>query len=212
MRKIQAAGNWRPSFGQDGYEVGMSKESEMRTIGKQILACKQCGLHKTRNKPVVGEGSLDAKIMFIGEAPGFNEDMQGQPFVGKAGEMLDELLASAGLERAEIYIANIMKCRPPKNRNPQPEEIKACTPYLDRQIAIIKPETICPMGNFAATYIMEKFGHEPGSIGRIHGRTFKVRNLLLNSRIIPLYHPASAVYNPNMKFLLLADFKSVVNE
>jgi len=186
--------------------------NKMNKIEQEIRNCKKCGLSKTRNKPVVGEGSLDAKIMFIGEAPGFNEDMQGQPFVGKAGQLLDELLASAGLERAEIYITNILKCRPPKNRNPQPEEIKACTPYLDRQIAIIKPVTLCPMGNFAATYIMEKFGHKAESIGRIHGRVFKVRNLLLDARIIPLYHPASAVYNPAMKFILIADFKLIKGE
>jgi uracil-DNA glycosylase family 4 len=181
----------------------------MERIEEEVRNCRKCGLYKTRNKPVVGEGSLEAKIMLIGEAPGFNEDMQGRPFVGKAGLLLDELLASAGMERSEIYIANIMKCHPPNNRNPQPEEIKACTPYLDRQIAIIRPETICPMGNFAATYIMEKFGQKAESIGRIHGRVFRVRNLLLNARIIPLYHPASAVYNPGMKSILVADFRLI---
>jgi DNA polymerase len=190
----------------------MSKESNMPAITDQVQACKKCGLHKTRNKAVVGEGSLDAKVMFIGEAPGFNEDMQGRPFVGKAGRFLDELLSSIGLKRSEVYIANILKCRPPKNRNPQAEEIKTCTNYLDRQIAIIKPETICPMGNFAAAYILEKFGLKPDSIGKIHGKAFRVRNLLLNARIVPLYHPASAVYNPNMRFTLLQDFKSIVRK
>jgi uracil-DNA glycosylase family 4 len=187
-------------------------EEEMNRIEEEVSKCRKCGLYKTRNKPVVGEGSLDAKIMLIGEAPGFNEDMQGRPFVGKAGLLLDELLASAGLERSEIYISNIVKCRPPKNRDPQPEEIRACTPYLDRQIAIIKPETICPMGRFAATYIMEKFGHKADTIGRIHGRVFRVSNLLLNARIIPLYHPASAVYNPGLKSVLAEDFKVIKGE
>ena len=185
----------------------MSKESEMKAIAERISGCKRCGLYKTRTNPVVGEGSLKAKIMFIGEGPGFNEDVQGRPFVGRAGKFLDELLGSAGLLRKDVYIANILKDRPPNNRNPQPEEINACTPHLDRQIALINPETICPMGNFAAAYIMEKFGHKAEPIGKIHGKVFKVSNLILNSRIIPLYHPASAIYNPNMRVLLMEDFR-----
>ena len=187
----------------------MGKEQEMRKIEQDVIACERCGLYKTRTNPVLGEGSLDARTMFIGEGPGFNEDMQGRPFVGKAGKFLDELLDSVGLKRSGVYIANILKDRPPNNRDPQAEEIRACTPYLDRQISVIKPETLCPMGNFAAAYILEKFGHKPESIGRIHGKVFKVRNLLLKARIIPLYHPASAVYNPNMRTLLLEDFKSI---
>lgn len=185
----------------------MSKEEEMRKIAEDVQSCKGCGLFKTRKKAVVGEGSLGARIMLIGEGPGFNEDVQGRPFVGKAGKFLDELLESAGLKRSEVYIANILKCRPPKNRDPQLEEIKACTPHLDSQIAVIRPETLCPMGNFATAYILEKFGLKPESIGRIHGKVFKVRNLLLDARIIPLYHPASAVYNPGMRYTLHEDFK-----
>ncbi len=190
----------------------MSKQSEMQALAEQVRACRKCALSETRNNAVVGDGSLDAKIMLVGEAPGFNEDAQGLPFVGKAGKFLDELLSSAGLKRTDVYIANILKCRPPGNRNPETGEIKACTPYLDRQLAIIRPRTICPMGNFAAAYILEKFGLKADSIGRIHGRVFRVRNLMLDARIIPLYHPASAVYNPNMRYTLIEDFKALVIE
>ena len=190
----------------------MSKEEEIQAIAEEVAECKKCGLWKTRNKSVVGGGSLDAKIMLIGEAPGYNEDQRGEPFVGKAGKVLDEMLALIGLERGDIYIANILKCRPPSNRDPMPEEIGACTPYLDRQIGIIKPETMCLMGNFAASYIFGKFGIKQESMGKIHGRMFRVRNLLLDARIIPLYHPASAVYNPEMKSTLMQDFRVIKGE
>ena len=120
----------------------MDKEKEIEKIRQEIENCRECDLWKTRDKLVIGEGSLDAKIIFVGEEPGYNEDMQGKPFVGKAGNILDELLKSGGLQRKEIYIANILKCRPPKNRNPREEEIKACSSYLDRQIEIPKfPES-----------------------------------------------------------------------
>lgn len=190
----------------------MSKTSEMESLNDEVSSCMCCGLHKTRNNPVPGEGSLDARIMFIGEAPGSNEDMRGRPFVGRAGMFLDELLSSVGLKRVDVFIANILKCRPPGNRNPQAEEIRSCTAYLDRQIAIIAPETLCPMGNFAAGYILEKYGLKPEPIGRIHGKSSTVKNLLPDARIIPLYHPASAIYNPNMRNTLLEDFKRIVEE
>jgi DNA polymerase len=184
----------------------------MESLNNEVSICAECSLHKTRNKPVPGEGSLDAGIMLIGEAPGSNEDMQGRPFVGRAGMFLDELLSSAGLKRGDVFIANILKCRPPKNRNPQAEEIRSCTAYLDRQIALIAPKTIGPMGNFAASYILEKYGLKPEPIGRIHGKIFKVKNLLLDARIIPLYHPASAIYNPNMKYTLIEDFRKIARK
>lgn len=187
----------------------MTKSSEMESLNGEVSSCIRCVLHKTRNKPVPGEGSLDSKIMFVGEAPGSNEDMQGRPFVGRAGMFLEELLSSVGLKREDVFIANILKCRPPGNRNPRVGEMRSCTAYLDRQVAIIDPKTICPMGNFAAGYIMEKYGLNPEPIGRIHGKTFRVKNLLLDARIIPLYHPASAVYNSNMRYTLLEDFKRI---
>ena len=191
--------------------ISLSKiEKEIKQIEQDVTNCRRCGLWKTRNNPVAGEGAVTAKVMFIGEAPGYNEDMQGRPFVGKAGKIFDELLYSVGLERKEIYIANILKCRPPKNRDPLGDEIKACTSYLDKQIMAIKPKVIVTLGNFASSYVLEKFGFQAEKIGKIHGKIFRIKNLLFDARIIPLYHPAAAVYNPNMKDVLMQDFKSII--
>jgi len=184
-------------------------EKERKQLEHAIVSCKKCELWQTRKKPVVGNGSLDAGVMFIGEAPGYYEDVQGIPFVGKAGKVFDELLESIELKRGEVYVCNILKCRPPDNRNPLDLEIKACTPYLDRQITAIKPKVICTLGNFATSYILQKFGLEVEKIGKIHGKIFHIKNLLFESRIIPLYHPAAATYNPNMKSVLLDDFKTI---
>ena len=191
--------------------ISLSKsEKEIKKIEQEVTNCRRCDLWKTRNNPVAGEGSFTTKVMFIGEAPGYNEDMQGRPFVGKAGKILDELLHSIGFKRKEIYIANILKCRPQKNRNPLRIEIKACTPYLDKQIMVIKPKVIVTLGNFASSYVLGKFGFQAERIGTIHGKIFHIKNLLFDTRIIPSYHPAAAVYNPNMKNALMKDFKSII--
>ncbi|UCF13586.1 MAG: uracil-DNA glycosylase [Thermoplasmatales archaeon] len=191
--------------------ISLSKiEKEIKKIEQDVTNCKRCDLWKTRNNPVAGEGSVTTKVMFIGEAPGYNEDMQGRPFVGKAGKILDELLYSVGFERKEIYIANILKCRPLKNRNPLRKEIKACTSYLDKQIMTMKPKVIVTLGNFASSYVLEKFGFQAERIGKIHGKIFHIKNLLFDTRIIPSYHPAAAVYNPNLKNALMKDFKSII--
>lgn len=184
-------------------------EKEINQITKNVDNCKKCELWKTRKNPVVGKGSLNAKIMFIGEAPGYNEDLQGIPFVGRAGKVLDELLKSIDMQRKDVYICNILKCRPPNNRNPLDKEIKACTPYLDLQITAIKPEIICTLGNFATSYVIDKFGIPVEKIGKIHGKTFHIKNLFFDAVIIPLYHPAAATYNPNMKSILIDDFKII---
>ena len=184
-------------------------EKEIKQLSQDVAGCKKCDLYKTRKNPVVGNGSLNASVVFIGEAPGYHEDMQGIPFVGRAGKVFDELLQSIRLEREEVYVCNILKCRPPDNRNPFDSEIKACTPYLDRQITAIKPKVIGTLGNFATSYILQKFGLQAEKIGKIHGKTFHIKNLLFESRIVPLYHPAAATYNPNMKSILLDDFKTI---
>jgi DNA polymerase len=184
-----------------------TKIIEMETIEEQIKGCRRCELWKTRTNPVVGEGTLTAKVMFIGEAPGFYEDLKGRPFVGKAGKILDELLGSAGLERSEVYIANVLKCRPPGNRNPTVAEIKACTPYLDAQIEIIEPAVIATLGNFSLGYIFDKFYIKKDKIGKIHGKVFKVSTIASVKKIVPLYHPAVATYNPGMKEVLVDDFE-----
>jgi len=182
---------------------------ELEKIKNEVLNCKKCSLYQTRTHPVIGEGSPRAKIMMIGEAPGFNEDQVGRPFCGKAGKILDELLNSIGIKREEIYITNILKCRPPENRNPQADEIKACTPYLDRQIEIIQPGAICTLGNYSAAFIMEKYGvaGQIQGISKIHGKIFEIKSLFGEILIIPLYHPAVATYNINMKEVLKRDFK-----
>lgn len=190
------------------YEYNMSK-AEMKKIGESIENCKKCDLWKTRTNVVVGDGSLDTKILFVGEAPGYHEDVQGRPFVGKAGKILDELLESIDLQRSDVYIANILKCRPPKNRNPLQSEIDACTGHLNRQIECIQPRIIAPLGNFAASYVFEKFGLAYDKISMVHGKTFQITTLSGTIKIIPVYHPAVATYNPNAKSALLEDFKAI---
>jgi len=187
----------------------MEKRGLLVKIANKIKRCRKCDLYKTKTKSVPGEGSAKAKIMLIGEAPGKNEDIKGKPFVGAAGKVLDKLLQSVKLKRKDIFISNILHCRPPQNRNPRAAEIKACTPYLNQQINIIKPKIICPLGNFAASYTLEKFGKAKEkvkvSISKIHGKVFSAKKM----EIIPLYHPAAAVYNPRMFKILLQDFKIV---
>jgi uracil-DNA glycosylase family 4 len=185
----------------------MRREAEMERIEDRIKVCKRCELWKTRTNPVVGEGSLYARILFVGEAPGYYEDLKGRPFVGKAGKVLDELLESIGVQRNEVYIANVLKCRPPGNRNPTTEEIMACTPYLDAQLEIIQPEIIATLGNFSLSYIFDKFGLSKDKISKIHGKVFAVSTIADIKKIIPLYHPAVATYNPGMEEVLIDDFK-----
>ena len=183
-------------------------EKEIEKLKEEIKICKKCDLWKTRNKLVIGKGDINAKIMFIAEAPGYNEDSQGEPFVGKAGDIFNELLRSVGLQRKEVYITNILKCHPPNNRNPTQEEIKACSSYLDRQLEIINPKIICCLGNFATDYIFKKFGLKDKiqGISRIHGQVFTFNTLFGPIKIVPLYHPAVATYNMDMKETLKKDF------
>lgn len=189
--------------------MSQEKEEQLATIKKDVLHCKKCFLHRTRNKPVIGKGNHSAKVIFCGEAPGYWEDQKGEPFVGKAGKVLDALLESIGLERADVYIANLLKCRPPENRDPNISEIKACTPYLERQIDIIKPTVICPLGRFSMSFLMEKYGlkEKIEPIGKIHGQLFEINSLFQRIKLLPLYHPAVATYNPHMKVNLERDFQ-----
>ncbi len=187
----------------------MSKQEKINKIIKEIKGCKKCGLHKEAQNAVAGEGSLNAEIVFVGEAPGFNEDKQGKPFVGRAGKILDELLESINFSRNDIYITNIIKHRPPKNRNPTNEEIIACGPYLDKQLGIIQPKIICCLGNFSTKYIFEKYGLKDNiqGITKIHGKIFKVSTLVGTLKIMPLFHPAVATYNPRKIDVLKKDFQ-----
>jgi len=185
----------------------------LRKIKDEIITGKHLPLYRERIKnkvfPVIGEGNHYAKIMFIGEAPGKNEAEQGRPFCGASGRILDELLDSIGILRKDAYITNIVKDRPPMNRDPEPSEIESYAPYLDRQIEIIQPQVIATLGRFSMAYIMNKFGlsQKLESISRIHGKIFETETLHGKIKIIPLYHPAVAVYNASTKEELLKDFQ-----
>lgn len=185
------------------------KEELMKKLEEKIKSCKKCPLGMLRINAVPGSGSYDAKVMFVGEAPGYWEDQKGLPFVGRAGKVLDELLAEISLKREDVYITNIVKCRPPSNRDPDEDEIKACSPYLDRQIDIIRPKIIVPLGRHSMSYLLRKFGFEPEPISRIHGRIFEARTLFGKIIIMPMYHPAVALYKPQLREELRNDFKKL---
>lgn len=174
--------------------------SELAELYREIQACQKCILGESRSHAVPGEGPDDAAIMFIGEAPGFHEDRQGRPFVGAAGSYLNELLDRIGLKREEVYITNVIKCRPPANRDPLPVEIETCQPYLDRQIALIRPKLIVTLGRFS----MQRYF--PGaSITRIHGQPKRVGNVIY----YPIFHPAAALHQPRWRETLEADFQKI---
>jgi len=175
----------------------MTADQRLQEIRQEISTCQLCQLAKGRLNAVPGEGPSKVDIMFIGEAPGFHENRQGKPFVGQAGQFLDELLQAAGLNRDQVYITNVVKCRPPNNRDPLPEELKACQRYLDEQIALLDPQVIVTLGRIS----MAKFITD-GRISAIHGRTYNV----INRKVVTMYHPAAALHQPNLRQTLIEDF------
>ena len=189
----------------------MDKDGELKKIKDEVLALTGSELctERAKNKyfPVIGEGSHAAKIMFVGEAPGENEAKTGRPFCGRAGKILDELLAFVGIERKDVYITNIVKDRPPGNRDPLPDEIELYAPFLDRQIDLIKPQVIATLGRFSMQYVMNRYGleFELDSISKIHGKIFSADKF----KVIPLYHPAAAIYNQQLLGTLKEDFKAL---
>mgnify|MGYP001597787583 FL=1 len=195
----------------------MDRTELLRKIKDEVVNLKNSPLYKERIKnkvfPVIGEGNHHAKIMFIGEAPGRNEAATGRPFCGAAGKILDELLTSVSIDRKDVYVTNIVKDRPPFNRDPLPEEIEIYGPFLDRQIEIIQPEVIATLGRFSMDYIMRKLGLEAqlGSISQMHGKIFDVEVSYGKIKIIPLYHPAVAIYNRTTKDTLMKDFQVLKN-
>ncbi|MGI8429670.1 MAG: uracil-DNA glycosylase [Solirubrobacteraceae bacterium] len=181
--------------------VGERREM-LKTVYQQARGCVRCPLHQTRTTVVFGAGDANAELMFVGEAPGANEDRTGLPFVGQAGKLLDKLLGEIGIERQAVFIANTVKCRPPDNRDPHPHELEACAEYLHRQVDLIEPSVICTLGNFS-TKLMR--GDTTG-ISRLHGRE-EVRIIGSRAvRLFPLYHPAAALYTPSTLEMLRADF------
>lgn len=187
----------------------MFTEDKINELNRKISECINCNLYKTKNNYVIGNGSINSKIVFIGEAPGFNEDISGKPFVGKAGKILDDLLLYIGLKRENVYITNILKCRPPNNRNPTTDEINICTKYLDDELSIIKPKLIITLGNFSSKFIFNKYKLKFNKISDVHGKIFSLDLNKSNLYISPQYHPAFAVYNPNNIKIIKNDFKNI---
>ncbi len=188
-----------------------SKKQELKKIKEEVLNLKSSTLYGYRKEnnyfPVIGEGDHNCKVMIIGEAPGENEAKSGRPFCGRAGQILDEVLSEAGMEREKTYITNIVKDRPPENRDPTPEEIEVYAPFLDRQIKVISPAVLVPLGRFSANYLLRKYGFgEKFSISKINGKIFKKGEGL---KIVPLFHPAATIYSPPRKVELVEGFKKV---
>jgi uracil-DNA glycosylase family 4 len=171
----------------------------LRELRDEIGDCHRCALGDTRTTLVFGVGRPDAEVLFIGEAPGKNEDLKGEPFVGAAGKLLDELLGSAGLSRSDVYIANILKCRPPQNRDPEADEIRRCTPFLEEQIRLIDPKVIVTLGKFATQFVLET----TVGITQLRGRRHEVGG----RAVLPIFHPAAALYDQTKRQILLDDFQ-----
>jgi len=177
----------------------------LKAVYEEARVCVRCPLHQTRTQVVFGAGNADAELMFVGEAPGANEDRQGLPFVGQAGKLLEKLLEEIGLQRQDVFICNVLKCRPPNNRDPQPNEIHSCESYLRSQVELIQPTMICTLGNFATKLLRD----DSTGISRLHGNQ---QELTIGSRTVllyPLYHPAAALYTPATLQALRTDFHRI---
>ena len=182
-------------------EVPNVKSLNWPDLEQQVVSCQLCELHATRTQAVFGVGNQQADWLIIGEAPGAEEDRQGEPFVGRAGQLLNEMLKAIGLQREQVYIANVLKCRPPNNRDPEPEEVETCKPFLLQQIQLIKPKLVCSLGNFATqTLLGKKVG-----ITKVRGRTFPLPEFVL----FPMLHPAAALHKVDLQAPLREDFKKL---
>jgi uracil-DNA glycosylase family 4 len=187
------------------HAVPAPTSSELDQLRAEAAVCTRCRLHQGRTQVVFGVGDPDADLMFVGEAPGFHEDQQGVPFVGQAGKLLDRLLGGIGLTRDQVYVANVLKCRPPGNRDPQPDEIEHCEPYLFRQIELIRPRVVATLGNFATKLLSGK----PAGITQVHGREQQVVLGGNPVTLYPIFHPAAALYTPRMLQVLEEDFRRI---
>ncbi len=210
---LSPAGDWfRKARGSDGwfrdYPVELVdptslppvKQMDLHQIARAVHDCTRCPLHEARTRAVPGEGNPNADIMLIGEGPGFHEDRQARPFVGASGKFLEELLGSIGYKRQDVFIANVVKCRPPGNRDPQPEELGACQDYLERQIELVDPKVIVTLGRYSM------YRYFPGaSISRIHGQPERFGDRL----VVPMFHPAAALHQPKWRPLITEDFKKL---
>ena len=183
-------------------EDAVERAAALRDYAEQTASCTKCALAGGRTQVVFGSGSADADLVFVGEAPGFHEDQQGVPFVGQAGKLLDRLLEGIGLTRADVFVVNVLKCRPPGNRDPLPEEIAACEPHLFRQIELIEPKLVATLGTFATKLLSGR----PAGITRVHGQEQEVTLGTRTVTLYPLFHPAAALYTPSMLKILEEDF------
>src|SRR5215831_2061528 len=174
-------------------------QNTLRAFYDAVKDCQKCALAASRTQVVFGSGNPEADIIFVGEAPGYYEDKEGRPFVGAAGKLLDQLLQEIGLQRSEIFIANVLKCRPPQNRDPLPEEVEACKPYLWRQIELIKPRVICTLGNFATQLLLDK----KVGITKVRGQAFQRHNYF----VFPMLHPAAALHREAFQASVREDFQ-----
>ncbi len=172
-------------------------EATLAQIAREVSICQRCMLHHSRKLAVPGEGPVDSEIMFIGEGPGFHENEQGRPFVGAAGKYLEELLAKINLQRGEVFIGNVVKCRPPNNRDPLPDELAACSDYLERQIQVINPKVIVTLGRFSMARFLPN-----AKISDVHGQSFRIKGRM----IVPMFHPAAALHQPSLKASVERDF------
>ncbi len=178
------------------------RREDLVALYKEARGCTLCPLHEGRTQVVFGAGNADADLMFVGEAPGFHEDQQGVPFVGRAGQLLNELLQEQGLVRDDVFIANTLKCRPPENRDPTPDEIETCRPYLERQVELIEPRVICTLGNFATKLLTGS----PQGITRVHGVPQERELGARTVQLFPIFHPAAGLRTPAVKEQLREDF------
>jgi uracil-DNA glycosylase family 4 len=194
----------------------LPKAKLMKKIADEVVVCVRCPLWKGRNKAVPGEGNVNASVFFVGEGPGYWEDIKGRPFVGAAGNVLNTLLEKIELPRENVFITSVVKCRPPGNREPRPKEIKTCTSlYLNRQINIIKPKIIATLGRFSTHYILSKEGYEAEeheSITKLHGKVLKAKLFDSSVSVIPMFHPASMLHNPRYREMLESDFEVLKNQ
>ncbi len=188
-------------MGIEELPISHTSKRSLDEVRAELGECRRCKLHRTRKTLVFGEGNEQATLMFIGEGPGYDEDVQGRPFVGKAGQLLTKILQSIHLEREEVYIANILKCRPPQNRNPESDEIESCRPFLLKQIQAIHPKLICALGTFAAQSLLQT-GEK---ITSLRGRLFQIEGI----RVIPTFHPAFLLRNPERKKEVWEDMKQI---
>jgi len=190
-----------PSSEMEPEKPTRSQVLTLEEVRKELGDCKRCKLHRGRKTIVFGEGNEKATLMLVGEGPGYDEDVQGRPFVGKAGQLLTKILQSINLPREEVYIANIIKCRPPQNRNPEPDEIQSCHPFLIKQIGVIQPKIICALGTFSAQTLLET----DTKITALRGKLFDLEGI----KVIPTYHPAFLLRNPDKKREVWEDMKKI---